>query len=83
MAVKRGEVTPEASAEQKAKEDERRARHARSRAIAESRRAAEPVPDEPVGRSDVATDNRIPDPPFWGTRVVKGVAVADYTSLLD
>jgi 5-methyltetrahydrofolate--homocysteine methyltransferase len=83
MAVKRGEVTPEASAEEKAKDDERRARHARSRAIAESRRAAEPVPDEPVGRSDVATDNRIPEPPFWGTRVSKGIALADYASWID
>ena len=34
MAVKRGAVTPAAFAEQKAKDDERRARHARSRAIA-------------------------------------------------
>jgi len=83
MAVKRGEVTPEASAEAKAKDDARRARHARSRAIAESRRAAEQVPDEPVGRSDVATDNRIPEPPFWGTRVSKGIALADYASWID
>jgi 5-methyltetrahydrofolate--homocysteine methyltransferase len=40
MAAKRGEVTPEASAEAKAKDEERRARHARSRAIAESRASA-------------------------------------------
>jgi 5-methyltetrahydrofolate--homocysteine methyltransferase len=66
MAAKRGEVTPEASAEAKAKDEERRARHARSRAIAESRREREVVPDEPVARSDVAVDNRIPEPPFWG-----------------
>ena len=32
-------------------------------------------------RSDVATDNRCPTPPFWGDRVVKGVALADYASL--
>ena len=80
MAVKRGAVTPAASAEEKAKDDERRARHARSRAIAESRRAAAPVPDEPVGRSDVAIDNCIPEPPFWGPRVSKGIALADYAS---
>jgi 5-methyltetrahydrofolate--homocysteine methyltransferase len=72
MATKRGEVTPEASAEAKAKDEERRARHARSRAIAESRREREEVPDEPVARSDVAVDNRIPEPPFWGSRVSKG-----------
>jgi 5-methyltetrahydrofolate--homocysteine methyltransferase len=34
-------------------------------------------------RSDVATDNAIPTPPFWGTRVVKGIALADYTAYLD
>ncbi|HYU66779.1 MAG TPA: vitamin B12 dependent-methionine synthase activation domain-containing protein, partial [Jatrophihabitantaceae bacterium] len=34
-------------------------------------------------RSDVATDNPIPTPPFWGDRVVKGIALADYASLLD
>jgi 5-methyltetrahydrofolate--homocysteine methyltransferase len=35
------------------------------------------------GRSDVATDVPIPTPPFWGTRVVKGIPLADYTELLD
>lgn len=34
-------------------------------------------------RSDVAADNTIPTPPFWGTRVVKGIALADYTAYLD
>ncbi len=34
-------------------------------------------------RSDVATDNTIPAPPFWGTRVVKGIALADYAAYLD
>jgi 5-methyltetrahydrofolate--homocysteine methyltransferase len=34
-------------------------------------------------RSDVATDNSIPTPPFWGSRVVKGIALADYASYLD
>src|SRR3954453_18643280 len=34
-------------------------------------------------RSDVATDNSIPTPPFWGTRVVKGVALADYALCLE
>ncbi|GAA1260368.1 methionine synthase [Oryzihumus leptocrescens] len=34
-------------------------------------------------RSDVATDNSIPTPPFWGTRVVKGIALADYAAYLD
>ncbi len=34
-------------------------------------------------RSDVAADNTIPTPPFWGTRVVKGIALADYAAYLD
>jgi 5-methyltetrahydrofolate--homocysteine methyltransferase len=34
-------------------------------------------------RSDVAADNAVPTPPFWGTRVVKGVALADYAAYLD
>ncbi|MEV7379337.1 methionine synthase [Streptomyces lydicus] len=41
--------------------------------------------EEPEGavRSDVATDNPVPAPPFWGTRVVKGIQLADYASWLD
>ncbi|MFI1977569.1 methionine synthase [Streptomyces wedmorensis] len=38
---------------------------------------------EPGGRSDVATDNPVPVPPFWGTRVVKGIPLKDYASWLD
>ncbi len=34
-------------------------------------------------RSDVAVDNPIPVPPFWGDRVVKGIQLADYSALLD
>jgi 5-methyltetrahydrofolate--homocysteine methyltransferase len=34
-------------------------------------------------RSDVASDIDVPLPPFWGTRVVKGIALADYASYLD
>ncbi|MFI1811610.1 methionine synthase [Streptomyces sp. NPDC020422] len=38
---------------------------------------------EPAGRSDVAADNPVPEPPFLGTRVVKGVQLAEYASWLD
>ncbi|MFF9897329.1 methionine synthase [Streptomyces longispororuber] len=40
---------------------------------------------EPEGpaRSDVATDNPVPAPPFWGTRVVKGIQLKEYASWLD
>ncbi|WP_030661621.1 methionine synthase [Streptomyces rimosus] len=44
---------------------------------------AEPEPEEGTVRSDVATDNPVPAPPFWGTRVVKGIQLADYASWLD
>jgi 5-methyltetrahydrofolate--homocysteine methyltransferase len=85
MSVKRGEApdvdSPEAVAARE-KEAERKARHERSKRIAEQRKAAE----EPVvvpERSDVAADIEVPAPPFWGSRIVKGLALADYTGLLD
>jgi len=70
MAVKRGEAG--------AALPQRRPR--RVRAVATS-----VVADDasPVTRSDVATDNSVPTPPFWGDRVVKGVALADYAGYLD
>ncbi|WP_184911946.1 methionine synthase [Kitasatospora gansuensis] len=34
-------------------------------------------------RSDVSVDNRVPAPPFWGDRIVKGIPFADYSSWLD
>ncbi|WFS14377.1 methionine synthase [Rhodococcus aetherivorans] len=85
MAVKRGEGpaadSPEAIAARE-KAAERKARHERSRRIAEKRKAAE-TPVEVPERSDVAADLEVPTPPFWGTRVVKGVALADYAGLID
>jgi 5-methyltetrahydrofolate--homocysteine methyltransferase len=45
------------------------------------------APDLPASalpaRSDVAVDNPIPPPPFWGDRIVKGIPLADYAALLD
>lgn len=40
-------------------------------------------PEAMPGRSDVAADNPVPAPPFWGTRIVRGVALHDYAALLD
>ena len=34
-------------------------------------------------RSDVQSDNFIPKPPFFGSRVVKGIALNDYASMID
>ncbi|MEU6402729.1 methionine synthase [Streptomyces sp. NPDC046985] len=44
---------------------------------------AEPRPEEGHVRSDVSVDNPVPEPPFWGTRVVKGVQLKEYASWLD
>ncbi|MFE5481850.1 methionine synthase [Streptomyces sp. NPDC056527] len=38
---------------------------------------------EPAGRSDVAGDLPVPEPPFLGTRVVKGIQLAEYAPWLD
>jgi 5-methyltetrahydrofolate--homocysteine methyltransferase len=85
MNAKRG-VAPDPNSREavvaREKEAERKARHERSKRIAAERKAAE-TPVEVPERSDVATDVDVPVPPFWGTRVVKGVAVAEYTGLLD
>ncbi len=85
MALKRGEGpdpdSPEAiAAAEKARE--RKERHARSKRIAEKRRA-EAAPVVVPDRSDVAADFEVATPPFWGTRVVKGIAIGEYASLLD
>ncbi|MEU1150514.1 methionine synthase [Streptomyces sp. NPDC005863] len=39
--------------------------------------------EELPARSDVSVDNPIPEPPFWGTRVVKGIQLKEYASWLD
>jgi len=83
MARRRGGTAVVDPAEEAARA-ERRARHERSRRIAAKRKAAEAENGGPMpARSDVAIDNPIPAPPFWGTRVVKGVAVADYAGMVD
>lgn len=79
MAAKRGGaqvVDPEREAALAA----RRERRARQRAI-----VSESLPElnDASVRSDVATDVEVPTPPFFGTRVVKGLPLADYAALLD
>ena len=34
-------------------------------------------------RSDIVSDNPVPTPPFWGTRIVKGIALADYAAFVS
>ncbi len=55
----------------------------RGRRVAARSRPDEVPADQIPARSDVAADNVVPDPPFWGDRVVKGIALADYAGLLD
>jgi 5-methyltetrahydrofolate--homocysteine methyltransferase len=39
--------------------------------------------DQMPDRSDVAVDNPVPTPPFWGDRLVKGIRLAEYAPFLD
>ncbi|MQY17285.1 methionine synthase [Nocardia macrotermitis] len=85
MTIKRGggidADSPEAIAARE-KAAERKARHERSKRIAAERKAAE-VPVEVPARSDVAAELPVPTPPFWGSRVVKGLSLQEYSGLLD
>jgi 5-methyltetrahydrofolate--homocysteine methyltransferase len=70
MAVKRGEQGAELPAP-------------RERRVTVSGRLRVTEPADMPARSDVATDNEVPTPPFTGDRVVKGIALADYAVFLD
>jgi len=70
VAVKRGEPGAELPA-------------LRARRVRQRPQAVDDAGAEPVTRSDVALDNPIPRPPFWGTRVVKGLQLAEYAAYLD
>ena len=54
----------------------------RERRVANTRIKAEEVPVD-TKRSDVASDNSIPTPPFFGSRVIKGIQLSDYAGMLD
>ncbi|MGW0147765.1 methionine synthase [Streptomyces sp. NPDC003333] len=56
-------------------------RQRRVRATAQT--VVEERPEDGHVRSDVATDNPVPEPPFWGTRVSKGIQLKEYASWLD
>jgi 5-methyltetrahydrofolate--homocysteine methyltransferase len=70
MAVKRGEAGAQLPA-------------LRERRVAPGARLKVTEPADLPARSDVATDNDVPVPPFTGDRVVKGIALADYAAFLD
>ncbi|MFE7134463.1 methionine synthase [Streptomyces sp. NPDC057638] len=54
----------------------------RVRPAATVQQTQQPEPEGTV-RSDVSTGNPVPTPPFWGTRVVKGIPLKDYATWLD
>jgi 5-methyltetrahydrofolate--homocysteine methyltransferase len=79
MASKRGEA-PVVDIERERKLAERRERRERHRAV-----VGESLPEleDSSVRSDVAVNVPVPSAPFYGTRVVKGIALADYAAMLD
>jgi len=42
-----------------------------------------PPAQQSTKRSEVSVVNSVPQPPFWGTRIVRGIALADYVPYLD
>jgi 5-methyltetrahydrofolate--homocysteine methyltransferase len=78
MAAKRGEA-PVVDVERQRVLAERRARRERHKAIAWDNL---PGLDDDSVRSDVGPAD-VPAAPFYGTRVIKGVPLADYVSLVD
>ncbi|MFY1692370.1 methionine synthase [Plantactinospora sp. WMMB782] len=79
MAAKRGGA-PVVDAEREAALAARRARRDRQRTRVG---AALPELSDDSVRSDVPTDLPVPTPPFYGSRVVRGIPLADYAALLD
>ena len=55
----------------------------RKRRVASGAKLKVTAPEDMPARSDVATDNPVPEPPFWGDRIVKGIPLADYAAFLD
>jgi len=53
----------------------------RERKTANTRTSREPNLD--TKRSDVDTSNQLPTPPFYGSRIVKGIPLASYLGALD
>nr|QZD57933.1 methionine synthase [Glycomyces sp. TRM65418] len=67
-------------AEHEAKIAKRRERRAKQATLVKE---TLPDLDDTSVRSDVATDVDVPVPPFYGSRVVKGIALAEYAAMLD
>ncbi len=67
---------------EKAKMAERKERRQRSQRI-QAKREAEAGPQEVPDHSAVERRIEVPTPPFWGTRVVRGLRLKDFAGLLD
>src|SRR5438477_5723130 len=78
MTAKRGGVAV-VDPEREAALAARRARRARTTSVREEL----PDLDDDSARSDVAVDVPVPSAPVSGTRVVKGIPLAEYAALLD
>ncbi|GIH14694.1 methionine synthase [Rugosimonospora africana] len=79
MATKRGDAVA-VDGQREAVLAARRQRRERQRALVDA--TLPDLADDSV-RSDVAADVDVPRPPFFGTRVVKGIPLAEYAALLD
>ncbi len=55
----------------------------RTRRVSSTPRPVDEQEAPDTRRSDVALDTPVPRPPFWGSRVVKGIPLADYLAYLD
>ncbi len=55
----------------------------RRRVVRTVARPEEAADEGPGTRSDVLADNPIPTPPFWGDRLVRGIALGEYAPWLD
>ncbi len=83
-SVMTGEGPSEEEKQKAAERKERRERSQRIKAKREAEKdAAGGADDDPDAISDVARRIEVPAPPFWGTRVVRGIRLADFAALLD
>ncbi|MEJ2859532.1 methionine synthase [Actinomycetospora flava] len=82
-SVMTGEGPSDEEKEKMAERKERRERSERIKAKREAEAGEENPAFDPTAISDVARRIEVPTPPFWGTRVVRGLRLQDFAALLD
>ncbi|MHC1557637.1 methionine synthase [Actinomycetospora sp. C-140] len=82
-SVMTGEGPSEEEQQKAAERKERRERSNRIKAKREEEAGGENPAFDPDAISDVARRIEVPQPPFWGTRVVRGLRLQDFSALLD